>query len=82
MNNPLRFAGDTLYQSRYGEGPPETTTLQVVKNTGWMIPYVGCMIVAMGMLAHFSLTLVRFLRRRDAGASPPTPPAAKHCPAP
>ena len=47
-------------------GPPETTSLQVVKNTGWMIPYVGCMIVAVGMLAHFSLTLVRFLRRRDA----------------
>ncbi len=66
MNNPLRYAGDTLYQSNYGEGPPETSTLQVVKNTGWMIPYVGCMIVATGMLAHFSLTLTRFLRRRDA----------------
>ena len=63
MNNPLRYAGDTLYQSGYHPGPPETTTLQVVKNTGWMIPYVGCMIVATGMLAHFSLTLVRFLRR-------------------
>ena len=66
MNNPLRFAGDTLYQSGYDPGPPETTALQVVKNVGWMIPYVGCMIVAVGMLAHFSLTLVRFLRRRDA----------------
>ena len=66
MNNPLRYAGDTLYQSGYHPGPPETTTLQVVKNTGWMIPYVGCMIVATGMLAHFSLTLVRFLRRRDS----------------
>ena len=66
MNNPLRYAGDTLYQSGYHPGPPETTTLQVVKNTGWMIPYVGCMIVATGMLAHFSLTLTRFLRRRDA----------------
>jgi ABC-type transport system involved in cytochrome c biogenesis permease subunit len=66
MNNPLRYAGDTLYQSGYNPGPPETTTLQVVKNTGWMIPYVGCMIVATGMLAHFSLTLLRFLRRRDA----------------
>jgi len=66
MNNPLRYAGDTLYQSGYHPGPPETTTLQVVKNIGWMIPYVGCMIVATGMLAHFSLTLTRFLRRRDA----------------
>ncbi|HTU23967.1 MAG TPA: cytochrome c biogenesis protein CcsA, partial [Pirellulales bacterium] len=66
MNNPLRYAGDTFYQSRYVQGPPEGTILQVVKNTGWMIPYVGCMIVATGMLAHFSLTLTRFLRRRDS----------------
>jgi ABC-type transport system involved in cytochrome c biogenesis permease subunit len=66
MNNPLRYAGDTFYQSSYREGNPEVSTLQVVENTGWMIPYVGCMIVAVGMLAHFSLTLTRFLKRRDA----------------
>ncbi len=61
MNNPLRYAGDTFYQASYREGTPEISTLQVVENTGWMIPYVGCMIVAVGMLAHFSLTLTRFL---------------------
>src|SRR5262249_41638039 len=43
------------------------TTLQVVTNFGWMIPYIACMIVATGLLAHFSLTLVRFLRRREEG---------------
>ena len=67
MNNPLRFAGETFYQSGYQMDPAtkvESTTLSVVTNTGWMIPYVACMIVAVGMLAHFSITLSRFLGRR------------------
>jgi ABC-type transport system involved in cytochrome c biogenesis permease subunit len=70
MNNPLRYAGETFYQSNYG--PPdsvtgkESTTLAVVSNTGWLIPYVSCMIVATGMLAHFWIVMMRFLRRRDS----------------
>jgi ABC-type transport system involved in cytochrome c biogenesis permease subunit len=68
MNNPLRYAGETFYQSGYA-GPPdfprESTTLQVVTNSGWLIPYVACMLVATGMLAHFWLVLMRFLRRKD-----------------
>ena len=41
MNNPLRFAGETFYQSNYGRDPrtgTEYTGLQVVTNTGWRIP--------------------------------------------
>ncbi len=38
--------------------------LQVVSNPSWMTPYVACMLVAIGMLAHFGTMLVRFLRRR------------------
>ena len=71
MNNPLRYAGETFYQSSYGEPDPvtgkESTTLAVVSNTGWLIPYVSCMIVATGMLAHFWIVMMRFLRRRDSG---------------
>ncbi len=67
MNNPLRFAGETFYQSSYfaNEQGQEWTTLQVVTNAGWMIPYVACMLVGTGMLAQFSITLLRFLRRRS-----------------
>jgi ABC-type transport system involved in cytochrome c biogenesis permease subunit len=102
MNNPLRFAGETFYQSGYnrqmatqldvasgmrrpvlitdpvtGERVPkfvETTTLSVVTNSGWMIPYVSCMLVATGLLAHFLLTLIRFLNRqqRERKAAEPT----------
>ena len=65
MNNPLRYAGETFYQSGYNvdRSGREYSTLQVVKNTGWMMPYVSCMIVATGMLVHFLLVLLRFLSR-------------------
>jgi ResB-like family len=70
MNNPLRYAGDTFYQSGYHAagvtGGTEATTLAVVRNTGWMIPYVACMIVAIGMLAHFLITVTRFVGRRES----------------
>ena len=48
----------------------EASTLAVVSNTGWMIPYVGCMIVATGLLAQFTNVLGRFLKRRSEGQVP------------
>lgn len=80
MNNPLRYAGETLYQSNYNLDPRtgvEMTGLQVVTNTGWMIPYVACMIVATGMLAQFSSVLVRFLRRRVEDSNRAAVPAKR-----
>ena len=74
MNNPLRFAGETFYQSGYNPPAPalgmmrESTVLSVTSNEGWMMPYVACMIVAIGMLAQFILTLTRFLNRQAAPA--------------
>src|SRR4029079_13064686 len=75
MNEPLRYAGETFYQSEYDDGTVlgdgiKKTTLQVVTNFGWMIPYVACMIVVTGLLSQFILTLTRFLRRRDNVLTP------------
>ncbi len=68
MNNPLRFAGETFYQSGFNQLPRgEMTTLQVVTNEGWMIPYLACMIVAIGMLYQFGVSLMRFLNRLATG---------------
>jgi ABC-type transport system involved in cytochrome c biogenesis permease subunit len=65
MNNPMRYAGKTFYQSNYARtSDGEVTTLQVVDNAGWMTPYVACMMVVVGMLYHFGQTLVRYLHRR------------------
>lgn len=62
MNNPLRYNGDMLYQASFTS--PTTTELQVVGNSGWLIPYLSCQIVLVGLLAHFLLSLQNFLRRR------------------
>ncbi|WP_182866324.1 cytochrome c biogenesis protein [Stieleria mannarensis] len=67
MNNPLRYRGETFFQSSYTPlpGGKEMTGLQVVRNSGWLIPYVACSIMALGMLAHFTGTLKRFVGRRE-----------------
>ncbi|MCS7471095.1 cytochrome c biogenesis protein CcsA [Stieleria sp. ICT_E10.1] len=67
MNNPLRYRGETFFQSSYTPlpGGKELTGLQVVRNSGWLIPYVACSIMALGMLAHFTGTLKRFVGRRE-----------------
>jgi hypothetical protein len=65
MNDPLRYAGETFYQSSFD--PDESgTILQVVKNPGWLIPYVSCVVVGVGMLVHFGIYLTQFLLRRAA----------------
>jgi ABC-type transport system involved in cytochrome c biogenesis permease subunit len=68
MNNPLRYAGITFYQSSFDKRTEKSTVLQVVKNPSWMTPYVGCMLVGIGMLAHFGLMLFRYLQRRAEDA--------------
>ncbi len=70
MNNPMRYAGSTFYQSSFipaggiSSTTKEMTVLQVVDNDGWMVPYLGCMIVAIGMLYQFGVTLLRYLSRK------------------
>src|SRR5262249_31370860 len=45
MNSPLRYAGDTLYQ--VGVLPADGgTILQVVRNPGWEMPYLSCVMVS------------------------------------
>ena len=62
MNNPLRYARLTFYQSGYL--PDDSgTVLQVVRNDSWMIPYLACMIVFVGMAAQFIQSLRRSQRR-------------------
>ena len=68
MNNPLRYGGDTLYQASFDPDDDRVTTLQVMTNTGWMIPYVSCMLVAIGMFAQFGNTFLRFAHRKAAPA--------------
>ncbi|HXD87294.1 MAG TPA: cytochrome c biogenesis protein ResB [Urbifossiella sp.] len=77
MNEPMRFEGDAFYQQSFM--PTETATiLQVVRNPGWLIPYISCIMVGLGLFVHFSIGLIRFLiklyfgtrRTADAPAAP------------
>jgi hypothetical protein len=65
MNNPLFHNGETLYQSGYFPAN-NGTVLQVVHNPVWWMPYVSCFVVTLGMMVHFTMTLVSFLQRRAA----------------
>jgi hypothetical protein len=65
MNNPLRYAGSTFYQSSYLRGD-KGTVLQVVTNPGWVMPYISCTLVCVGMMIHFGIHLLGFLQRRTA----------------
>jgi ABC-type transport system involved in cytochrome c biogenesis permease subunit len=65
MNHPLRYRGETFFQS--GVLPDDSgTVLQVVNNPGWILPYVSCTVITLGLLVHFGLMLSTFLRKRMA----------------
>ena len=72
MNHPLRYAGETFYQHSV-LGEDSGTVLQVVRNPGWLLPYVSCFLVALGMIVHFGIKLVQFLEQQMAKAKPVTP---------
>ena len=86
MNNPLRYRNETFYQTNYAPLPDgsESSSLQVVKNRGWMIPYVCCMFVMLGLMYQFGATLLKFLEKSGqeisgalgaTGGSTTVPPA-------
>lgn len=63
MNHPLRYRGETYYQASYK--PDESgTVLQVVENPGWLLPYLSCVLVTLGLLLQFGFSLSRSLKRR------------------
>ncbi|QDU56419.1 cytochrome c biogenesis protein [Aeoliella mucimassa] len=73
MNNPLRYRGETFYQTGFDQWTEKTTILQVVENEGWMVPYIACAAVGVGMLVHFGIILLRFLNRRLRELNQTTP---------
>jgi len=71
MNNPLRYGGLTFFQHQMDasamnlDGRP-VTVFQVVKNPTWLTPYLGTLIVGLGLVVQFSIHLVSFIRKRTA----------------
>lgn len=65
MNQPLRYEGRTFYQASFGKGDT-LSVLNVVSNPGWLLPYISCVLITLGLLVHFGITLRRSIRRRQA----------------
>jgi hypothetical protein len=70
MNHPLRYAGLTFYQYQMdaGEaaraaGRAPSSIFQIVRNPGWLTPYIGCAMVALGMVIQFMFHLVGYLSK-------------------
>lgn len=70
MNNPLRYGGLTFFQHQMGRDDIDanrgTSVLQVVKNPSWLAPYLGTIVVGLGLLVQFLIHLVGFLRKPRA----------------
>ena len=71
MNHPLRYGGYTYYQyqmsagelvERAGQTP--YSVLSVVRNPGWLTPYIGCGMVGVGLIIQFLKHLVAFVSRK------------------
>jgi hypothetical protein len=63
MNDPLRYRGYTFYQAGF-DNDDKTTILQVVKNPAFILPYIACGLVAVGLIVQFSMHLAGFVKRR------------------
>ena len=68
MNNPLRYGGLAFFQYQMTKDEldqrPGSSVLQVVRNPSWLAPYIGCIVVAVGMLWQFLHHLAGFVTRR------------------
>ncbi len=63
MNDPLRHGGRTFYQASFGKDDT-LSVLQVVRNPGWTLPYLSCLMVALGLIWHFGASLRKSLKER------------------
>jgi hypothetical protein len=71
MNHPLRYGGYTYYQYQMDAGQmaeqagrKPSSVLSVVRNPGWLTPYVGCAMVGAGLLMQFLYHLAGFVSKR------------------
>ncbi len=64
MNNPLRYSGLTFYQASFEPGNDKVTILQVVRNPSWLVPYIACSVMTLGLLWQFGIHLFGFIAKR------------------
>ena len=65
MNHPLRYQGYTFYQYQM-DSANGMSRLQVVRNPGYALPYIACVLMTLGLLVQFGIHLSAFVKRRTA----------------
>jgi hypothetical protein len=68
MNSPLRYGGFAFYQAGYANND-RTSVLEAVRNPGWRIPYLSCLLIAAGLILQFGLSLFGFFRKRASAVA-------------
>lgn len=77
MNNPMRYGGETFYQASYDNSRGvEMSAIQIVKNHGWMIPYICCMFTVVGLAGQFGSSLIAHLKKSKGRVAPEAIPEA------
>lgn len=59
VNSPLSYGGYTFYQSGYNENDPTWTSLQVVRDPGVRVVYLGFVLMTLGLLITTYLRVCR-----------------------
>ncbi len=73
MNAPLRYKGETFYQASFDKFDPRVSILEVVHNPSWLTPYIGCIMVALGLVIQFMYHLVGFVGKRKLSVAQAAP---------
>ena len=64
MNHPLHLQGKVFFQAGFDSTTERQTRLQVVRNPGSILPYVGVALVGLGLFLQFLLHLIGFAGKR------------------
>jgi cytochrome c biogenesis protein ResB len=63
MNHPLRYEGLTFFQASFAN-QDKTSIFQVVRNPGWLLPYLSVFLMGLGMCVQFGMHFFKFLRKQ------------------
>ena len=63
MNHPLRYEGLTFFQASFAN-QDKTSIFQVVRNPGWLLPYLSVLLMGLGMCAQFGMHFFKFIGKQ------------------
>jgi cytochrome c biogenesis protein ResB len=65
VNKPFRYRGETYYQSQM-DSEGQASTLHLVRNPAWPLPYVSAALMALGLLLQLATRTPRIAPKGTA----------------